>query len=95
MTLAQAKRRAEKLAHEYADKIPIHPLTAQYEHGVKTFKAGYNACHADMLPVLEQMAEALHHTAQCYDEKAFSGIKWCIDDIRAALAAYHAWRGEL
>lgn len=72
-------------------------LASPFEIEQHVWKLGYNACHAEMLPMLEQMAEALHphkHSSDCKIINHYGRCSCKKERERAALAAYQAWRGE-
>lgn len=95
-----AKRRDELANESRADIKRLRNMLGEEwtsEHianySVHDFKRGFNACHTEMLPMLEQMAAALEHYESAHYD--LSGNACNHDDVaRAALAAYHAWRGE-
>lgn len=101
-----AKRRDE-LAWKHRDEVfEVNPNGYLVAPGLNEpdthFSEGFDACHAEMLPMLEQMAEALDKASRqvvwygkAADESSILfTYGYHIEHCQKALAAYQAWRDE-
>jgi hypothetical protein len=94
MTPKLSKRRDE-LAWKHRDEVfEVNPNGYLVAPGLNEpdthFSEGFDACHAETLPMLTLMAEALREISTSGGNKCWQHQQMAAD----ALATYHAWRGE-
>lgn len=99
-------KRRDELAWKHRDEVfEVNPNGYLVEPGLNEpdthFSEGFDACHAEMLPMLEQMAEALRVVAAKWDTNETTKVMQVLEECvrrekvaEAALAAYQAWMSE-